>query len=110
MSDSTPRRCRREAPCARAADLGFADLLPAERTDDARRAEGVNWRHKVLTPAVTVWAFLAQVLHPDRSCRAAAARVLAWLVGTERRPRRPTTGAYCKARAARRGRAPAPGA
>jgi hypothetical protein len=52
----------------------------------------------VFTPAVTVWAFLAQVLSPDRSCRAAVARAWAWLTGTGR-PGRPTTGGFCKARA-----------
>jgi hypothetical protein len=99
MPDSTPRPRRREGPRARSDALGFADLLPAGRIDDALRAEGVNWRHRVFTPAVTVWAFLAQVLHPDRSCRAAVARLLAGLIGTGRRPCRPATGAYCKARA-----------
>lgn len=98
MSDSTPRPRRREGPRTRTDGPVLADLLPAQRIHDALRAEGVSWRHKVLTPAVTVWAFLAQVLHPDRSCRGAVARVRAWLVGTDRAVRGPTTGAYCKAR------------
>jgi hypothetical protein len=53
----------------------------------------------VYTPLVTFWAFLAQVASPERCCRAAVARVLAWLVGRGRRACNPTTGAYCKARA-----------
>jgi hypothetical protein len=48
---------------------------------------------------LTLWAFLAQVASPDRSCRAAVARALAWLVAQGRRPGRPATGPYCKARA-----------
>lgn len=53
---------------------------------------------KVFTPLVTLWAFLTQVAHPDRCCRAAVTRVAAWLVGCGR-PARATTGGYCKARA-----------
>src|SRR5215218_9598176 len=77
----------------------FADLLPAARVEAALREEGATWRHRVYTPAVTLWAFLAQVADPDRSCRAAVARVLAWLAAQGRPAARPTTGAYCKARA-----------
>lgn len=102
MPDSTPTRTRRQiqtlrARIARADGLAFADLLPADRIEAALQAEGVGWRHKVFTPLVTLWAFLAQVTGPDGCCRAAVARVLAWLVGCGC-PCRPTTGGYCKAR------------
>ncbi|MBN9519155.1 IS4 family transposase [bacterium] len=70
-----------------------------DRVEAALREEGATWRRRVYTPAVTLWAFLAQVADPDRSCRAAVARVLAGLAAHDRRPARPTTGAYCKARA-----------
>jgi hypothetical protein len=48
---------------------------------------------------VTLWAFLSPLASPDGCCRAAVAGVLAWLVGQGRRPCRPTTGPYGKARA-----------
>src|SRR5262245_7562465 len=104
MADSTPRRRRRQIETLRAqfaqADApGFADVLPADRVEAALREEGARWRHKVYTPAVTLWAFLTQVTSPDGCCRAAVARVLAWLVSQGRRPCRPATGPYCKARA-----------
>src|SRR5215207_7422608 len=103
MPDSTPRRARHHIENLRARLAGtdgsvFADVLPADRVEDALRAEGVGWRHKVFTPLVTLWAFLAQVAGPDRCCRAAVARVAAWLVGCGR-PAPATTGGYCKARA-----------
>ena len=103
MPDSTPRRARHHIQNLRARLAGpdgaaFAEVLPADRVEDALRAEGVGWRHKVFTPLVTLWAFLAQVASPDRCCRAAVARVAAWLVGCGR-PARVTTGGYCKARA-----------
>jgi hypothetical protein len=104
MADSTPRRRRRQietlrAQFAQADGLAFADVLPADRVQAALREEGARWRHKVYTPLVTLWAFLSQVASPDGCCRAAVARVLAWLVSQGRRPCRPTTGPYCKARA-----------
>jgi hypothetical protein len=104
VSDSTPRRRQRQIQTVRARlaqpdTLAFSEVLTAERVETALRVEGVGWRHKVYTPLVTLWAFLAQVASPDGCCRAAVARVLAWLVGQGRRPCGPTTGAYCKARA-----------
>jgi hypothetical protein len=104
MPDSTPRRRRRQIESLRARfaqpdGLAFADALPADRVEAALREEDARWRHKVYTPLVSLWAFLAQVASPDGCCRAAVARVLAWLVSQGRRPARPTTGPYCKARA-----------
>src|SRR5438094_7456140 len=104
MTDCIPRRRRRQietlrAQFAQADGLRFADALPANRVETALRQEGARWRHKVYTPLVTLWAFLTQVYSPDGYCRAAVTRVLAWLVGQGRRPCRPTTRPYCKARA-----------
>jgi hypothetical protein len=104
VPDCTPRRRRRQiealrAQFAQADGPGFADVLPAERVERALRQEGACWRHKVYTPALTLWAFLAQVASPDGSCRAAVARALAWLVARGQRPARPAAGPYCKARA-----------
>src|SRR5262249_1747177 len=60
--------------------------------------EGASWKEVVFPPVLTLWAFLCQVLSPDGSCRAAVARVLAWLVAHGQRPCSPKTGPYCKAR------------
>ena len=50
--------------------------------------------------AVTLWAFLSQVLFKDehRSCVAAVVRVAVLLVALERGPCSSNTGAYCRAR------------
>jgi hypothetical protein len=76
----------------------FADVLPADRIDRALREEKAAWRDCVWTPALTLWAFLTQVISPDGACRAAVARVLAWLVSQGQRPCTPKTDPYCKAR------------
>jgi hypothetical protein len=78
--------------------LAFADVLAAERVEEALEQEGVRWRDCVFTPLLTLWAFLGQVISPDGSCRAAVARVLAWLVFRGEQPCAPETGPYCKAR------------
>jgi hypothetical protein len=83
---------------AQADGLPFADVLSADRIEDALREEEATWREEVYTPLLTLWAFLGQVICPDGSCRAAVARVLAWLVSRGEPPCTPHTGPYCKAR------------
>jgi len=78
--------------------LAFAEVLPAERIETALHEEGATWRDCVYTPLLTLWAFLGQVISPDGSCRAAVARVLAWLVSRGEPTCTPQTHAYCKAR------------
>jgi Transposase DDE domain len=103
MPHCTPRRRAHQIEALRArfgqADgLPFADVLSAQRLERALREEHADWREKVYTPALTLWAFLGQVLSPDGSCRAAVARVLAWLVARGQPACSPKTDPYCKAR------------
>jgi hypothetical protein len=89
------------APFAQDADLPFADVLTA---DDARQIfadEQVQFGHvphAFWTPALTLWAFLWQVLSPDKSCRQAVANVALTLALTGE-PDGLDTGLYCRARA-----------
>jgi hypothetical protein len=78
--------------------LPFADVLPAERVEQILEEEKASWRDCVFTPLLTLSAFLSQVISADGSCRAAVARVLAWLVSRGEQPCSPKTGPYCKAR------------
>lgn len=78
--------------------LPFADVLPAERLERILQDEGVSWAEKVFTPVLTLWTFLTQVINPAGCCRAAVARVMAWLVARGEQPCGPSTGGYCKAR------------
>jgi len=83
--------------------LPFADALSEEAIDNAFDDEGVTFaddEDAVYTPAVTLWAFLSQVLFKDeqRSCVAAVARVIVLLVALKRGPCSSNTGAYCRAR------------
>ena len=89
--------------------LAFANVLTEEDIQQACDEEGVDFgqphdndddQQIVYTPAVTLWAFLSQVLFKDeqRSCLAATARVVVFMAALEIRIS-DNTGAYCRARA-----------
>jgi hypothetical protein len=84
--------------------LPFADVLPETAIQGAFEAEGACFatedEEAIYTPAVTLWAFLSQMLFKGehRSCVAAVARVVTLLVALERGPCSSNTGAYCRAR------------
>jgi putative transposase len=90
------------APFLHAEGLPFADILPAEQVQQACDDLDVDFgsqQRAVYNPAVVLWAFLSQVLGGDKSCRAAALRVLVLVVVLERGPCCSDTGMYCRARA-----------
>ncbi|MCH8147296.1 MAG: IS4 family transposase [Planctomycetes bacterium] len=83
--------------------LPFADALTEEAIQKAFDDEDGGFgddQETVYTPAITLWAFLSQVLFKDeqRSCVAAVTRVIVLLVALERGPCSSNTGAYCRAR------------
>jgi len=87
--------------------LAFADVLAEDDIQQACDEEGVDFgqadndddQKVVYTPAVTLWAFLSQVLFKDeqRSCLAATARVVVFMAALEIRVS-DNTGQYCRAR------------
>jgi DDE family transposase len=83
--------------------LPFANALPEDAIQNAfddQNASFADDQDAVYTPAVTLWAFLSQVLFTEaqRSCIAAVSRVAVLLVALERGPCSSNTGAYCRAR------------
>ena len=79
-------------------EFGLGETLSAERLQSLLKEEGADWKRCLYTPVLTVWAFLWQVLSPDRSCQSAVARVQAWLSSRGRPPCPSDTSPYCKAR------------
>jgi hypothetical protein len=82
--------------------LPFSTVLPVAVVEQMSADEGVAFgasKDSVFTPAVTLWAFLSQVLENDKSCRAAVSRVLASRVAVGQTPCSEDTAAYCRARA-----------
>jgi hypothetical protein len=78
--------------------LPFADHLSEQRIEQAVGDCAVSFRHRLFSPALTLWTFLSQTLQQDQSCRAAVARFLAWRVFNGLPGCSSDTGAYCKAR------------
>jgi putative transposase len=83
--------------------LPFADVLPEEKIEQAFDDENRTFAQDddaVYTPALTMWAFLSQVLFKQehRSCLAAVARVVVLCVSLGRKPPSDNSGAYCRAR------------
>ena len=91
------RRVRRAVQ--HAPDLCFGQLLPRAQITAALARHGVEFRERLYTPLLTLWTFLYQVLGPDPSCRAAVARLLAFLGARGDASASAATGPYCKARA-----------
>lgn len=90
------------------AGLPFDQALPEELIEQAAEEEGIDFGgfsedqpEAIYTPAVTLWAFLSQMLHANeqRSCLAAVARVAVLLASREKIICASNSGAYCRARA-----------
>lgn len=56
-------------------------------------------RDSLYSPTFTLAVFVSQCLCPDGTCRAAVARIIAWLVANGRRACSANSGPYCRARA-----------
>ena len=79
--------------------LAFSEVLTESSIQAVLADHGIEFRDRVLTPAVTTWAFLSQVLSEDHSCRDAVARIVAHRAMNGEEVCSPSTAAYCKARA-----------
>ena len=89
------------APFLQAAGLPLAEVLTAPDIEQACSDEHVTFgqsKRSFWTPALTLWAFLCQVLGADPSCRQAVAQVVTALA-LSCDPKDLDTGAYCRARA-----------
>ena len=89
------------APFAQDNDLPFAEVLTEADVAQIFAEEKISFgklAHSFWTPAITLWAFLWQVISPDKSCRQAVANVMMSLALTYD-PGNIDTGLYCRARA-----------
>lgn len=82
--------------------LPFADLLSAQRIKGLfQKHNGLFGSHGVYTTAVTLWAFLSQVMRDGKetACQSAVARVVTHCELAEIKTPTDDTGDYCRARA-----------
>ncbi len=93
--------------------LPFQQLLPESFLADAIESEKIKYRQRtdisrwrirfatrvlIFSPIVTIWAFLSQVLAPDKTCHNAVSRIIAWLAGEGLEIPSEDNSAYCQAR------------
>lgn len=78
--------------------LPFRDLLSPERIQTALENAGVKFRERIYTPAITIWAFLSQILTPKGTCQTAVGRVLVDRLEAGLAPCSVETTSYCQAR------------
>lgn len=78
--------------------LAFEGALSISLVQQALEKCRVEFRDRVYSPWITLWAFLGQVLSGNGSCGEAVTRTLAWLIGQGKPACSPDTGHYCEAR------------
>jgi hypothetical protein len=83
---------------ARSEGLVFGEVLGEKAINEVLEHCGGRFLQRLFSPAVTLWAFLSQVLDTDKSCQKALSRVKAYLALQGQRCCG-STSAYCQARA-----------
>lgn len=79
--------------------LPFREFLSEGSIRDALKRAGVEWRKRIYTPSVTIWAFLSQVISKEGgTCENAVARVIADRVARGEKANSADTSSYCAAR------------
>lgn len=79
--------------------LPFQNLLPQSEIQKVLDELKIKYRQRLFDPIVTVWAFLSQVLEPDKSCHNTVSRVISYLVSEKEELPSTNSSAYCQARA-----------
>ena len=78
--------------------LPWQDILPASRLNELLEEEGIEYRSRLYTPVVTLWAMIHQVLSPDKSLRNTLKCMSTWLRAAGEAAPSADTGGYSKAR------------
>jgi hypothetical protein len=76
----------------------FNDILNETVIEETLAQAKVKYRNRLFTPIVTIWAFLYQVLDPDKSLANTVKQILCWLVVEGAEQPSLNTGGYAKAR------------
>jgi hypothetical protein len=98
--DAVSRQVQKEREALQSScGLPFRDLLSAERIQLALDDAEVEFRERIFTPMVTLWAFLSQAIAgEDTSCQDAVSRVLVDRVARGKKPCSTDNHSYCQAR------------
>jgi hypothetical protein len=72
-------------------------LLPYSAIEQALWELKIKYKKRLFDPIVTLWAFLSQVLDPDKSCHNAVSKIIVSLTGEGVEIPSTDTSAYCQA-------------
>jgi len=78
--------------------LPFKEILAEETIRGKLEEYGIKYRKRILTPIITIWAFLSQILDGDSSCRKATGRIKTFLLEEEIGKYEVSDSGYCQAR------------
>jgi hypothetical protein len=78
--------------------LPFQDFLSIEVIQEMMEEVGLEFRDRIYTPYVALWAFLSQVINKEKSCSDAVSRVNQDQAQRGERLSSTNTSAYCDAR------------
>ena len=90
-------KTHRDRLLAGAADSSLSQVMDSSACQTIL-SQCVAYRERIYTPFQTVFTFIKQVLHPDKSCRHAVAGVVVEHTALKNKTVSPHTGSYCKAR------------
>jgi len=76
--------------------LPFTEILSVTNILDS--LQDINNRDRIFTPDIVILGFLSQALSADKSCQAAVARIIAFLLSQGKKAPSANTAAYSKAR------------
>ncbi len=77
-------------------ELPFTDVLSQKSMNE--KVGALDYRDRVFSPDLMIYAFLSQVIGADQSCQMAVAQVIAHLIRCGKEAPSANTAAYCKAR------------
>src|SRR5580700_3770212 len=77
-------------------NLPFIEILSAESL--MNELQNIHHRERIFTPDIIILGLLSQVLNTDKSCQAAVARIIAFLLSQGKNVPSANTAAYSKAR------------
>ena len=76
--------------------LPFTEILSVKNLVNSLK--NINHRERIFTPDIIILGFLSQALNADKSCQAAVARIIAFLLSQGKNVPSANTAAYSKAR------------
>jgi hypothetical protein len=78
--------------------LPFTEALQEGLIEQVLAEQGIQPRQTIYTPEVTLWAWLSQVLDPDKSLSNTVSRIISWVSAAGMKAPSSDAGGYSKAR------------